>query len=475
VSGGSIDIDPDRTSLTVKLTKSQFFQLTELLLTFHSFLKYGADPLRDDEDLLAYQCNLCALLTAVTQGLQRDDNTRQFKLQKLLECSHFLKDHLFRGPPIAHSTDTGERGLKSWTKAPASTAQHRSDEVFKKQVANNLHDSKLMNMVASSEAYCTLSLSGTTTHQQPATVPVRAGARTYVYMFVDTDTQGFFSRQQAYKEKPGPPLDRHKFPRAVGDWFKKQFSEWYIANQSNLLQGRMVIQLYQDITLPPNGPNQRQCIRAHSAYSATNRYWFNYVQVQYSLEMEEEPTANAVFPARCACFSTMPWQYPLTELDCLQAPESHEEILVLVQQSMYPNNPRAQGRRFSTKTQQWTLEATFVGSSNCASGLDMIAKLGCIPHSCIDKAIFAVDMVPLKVDNDTVFVNPSRALQDPFYRFYEVGVIRCTSFDILEEFDRREVWPFHFLYPMNSRDDGDAWPSEERAFWSTRPSVLGPT
>jgi hypothetical protein len=33
-------------------------------------------------------------------------------------------------------------------------------------------------------------------------------------MFVDKDTQGFFSRQQAYKEKPGPPLDRQKFPRA---------------------------------------------------------------------------------------------------------------------------------------------------------------------------------------------------------------------------------------------------------------------
>jgi hypothetical protein len=191
--------------------------------------------------------------------------------------------------------------------------------------------------------------------------------------------------------------------------------------------------------------------------------------------MEEQPTANALFPARCACFFTMPRQYPLTELDCLQAPKSHEEILVLVQQSMYPNNPRAQGRRFSTTTQQWTLEATFVGSSNCASGLDMIAKLGCIPHSCIDKAIFAVDMVPLKVEHDTVFVNPSRALQDPFYRFYEVGVIRCTSFDILEVYDRREVWPFHFLYPMNSREDGDVWPSEERAFWSTRPSVLRPT
>ena len=151
------------------------------------------------------------------------------------------------------------------------------------------------------------------------------------------------------------------------------------------------------------------------------------------------------------------------------------KLFVLVQQSMYPNSPRAQGRRFSTTTQQWTLEATFVGSSNCVSGLDMIAKLGCIPHSCINKAIFAVDMVPLKVDHDTVFVNPSRALQDPFYRIYEVGVIRCTSFDILEVYDQREVWPFHFLYPMNSREDGDVWPSEERPFWSTQPSVLWPT
>jgi hypothetical protein len=82
----------------------------------------------------------------------------------------------------------------------------------------------------------------------------------------------------------------------------------------------------------------------------------------------------------------------------------------------------------------------------------------------IDKAIFVVDVVPLKVDHDTVFAHPSRVLQDPFYRLHDVGVIRCTSFDTLEVYNRREMWPFYFLYPMDSREDGNVWPPEERPF-----------
>ena len=72
--------------------------------------------------------------------VDRGDNTRQWCLQKMLELAHFLEDVLFYGPASGFSTETGERGLKQWAKAPAKTAQKRSDEVFSKQVCARIHE-----------------------------------------------------------------------------------------------------------------------------------------------------------------------------------------------------------------------------------------------------------------------------------------------------------------------------------------------
>jgi hypothetical protein len=75
--GGTVAIDPDRENLTLKLNKSQFVKLSELLLSFHAFLKYGACHPKDDKAVEAYHNSLTTMLSLITQGLQREDNTRQ--------------------------------------------------------------------------------------------------------------------------------------------------------------------------------------------------------------------------------------------------------------------------------------------------------------------------------------------------------------------------------------------------------------
>ena len=77
-------------------------------------------------------------------GIRRPGETFQLKLQKFLELSHFLHDHVFYGPPVSHNSDTGERGLKHWAKKLAATAQSRGDDVFKSQVTQNLIEQEIL-------------------------------------------------------------------------------------------------------------------------------------------------------------------------------------------------------------------------------------------------------------------------------------------------------------------------------------------
>ena len=91
-----------------------------------------------------YNISLWAMLVSLSKGVKRLEGSHQFKLQKFLECSHFLEDHMFYGPPSMHNSDTGERGLKSWAKFPASTAQKRDEHTFHRQVVSNLRERDIL-------------------------------------------------------------------------------------------------------------------------------------------------------------------------------------------------------------------------------------------------------------------------------------------------------------------------------------------
>ena len=133
-------IEDKRKSLSMAFNIKQLSLCVEVILAFHSFLKYGGALLRDENSIKDYNKSLNALLKNITMGIKRGGNTNQFKLQKFLECFHFLEDHILLGPPTTHNSDTGERGLKTWAKSPAATAQKRDDSTFLRQVAANLQE-----------------------------------------------------------------------------------------------------------------------------------------------------------------------------------------------------------------------------------------------------------------------------------------------------------------------------------------------
>jgi hypothetical protein len=144
-------INPSRDACSISLDPGQFKDLVELMLCFHATLKYGTNIFScgTREKIVAYQTNFHKMMLYIIDGLKRPSASNQFRLQKFLECCHFLQEHLFKGPPCAHNTDVGERGLKKWAKAPAKTAQNRGDSVFKQQVARNNHEAGLLHAVVS--------------------------------------------------------------------------------------------------------------------------------------------------------------------------------------------------------------------------------------------------------------------------------------------------------------------------------------
>ena len=145
-----LNMPKDRVGYSLRSCLKGTSMLVEQLLSFHAFCKYGGSLLTSRDTVADYQKSLFTMMSALKEAIGRGDSTRGFKLQKFVECSHFLKEHLVYGPTVGHNSDTGERGLKLWGKKPAKTAQKRSDAVFKGQVTRNLQQSEILDMLQES-------------------------------------------------------------------------------------------------------------------------------------------------------------------------------------------------------------------------------------------------------------------------------------------------------------------------------------
>jgi hypothetical protein len=142
---------PRGEELSLRLTMQQTGILVQqLLLAFHAFCKYGGSLLGSGEALIQYQKSFNTMMAALKLGIKREGNTNGFKIQKFLECCHFLQDHLRHGPTAEHNSDQGERGLKHWWKKVAVTAQKRSDATFKGQLVRNVQELEILDILDNS-------------------------------------------------------------------------------------------------------------------------------------------------------------------------------------------------------------------------------------------------------------------------------------------------------------------------------------
>ena len=390
-----------REECTIKLTMEQFTKWLESLLAFHAFLKYGYSMFKEAGNISAYQKAYCALIATLISSFKRGAGTNEFKLQKLVECAHFIKDHLWHGPPAANNTDTGERGLKTWAKAPAKTAQNRDDPEFKKQVAQNVIQAYTLRLIRSTEL---VESNDCLEDEASATQPLKYSPRGKSLKYIrSVEKVGVFPCRTGRDA----PRYHHKFPTPILEWFNRAFSG-----------GFGEIQLINEVTLGLGSPTP-ELIRAHPDFNGDGP-WYDFVDVDYN--------ELGVFPSRCACFFEWPeWGDPFRAgIDWV--PEKNS-IMVLIHECN--NISQANLVKESLLYSHYTLRGTIDSSRN-----QKLPILKCVSVESINGRIYCIDPTP---DKGGIFFRE----KDRNNKYGE--------FDIIKVKDRKTHWPQSFLSPRPGR------------------------
>ena len=277
----AILIHGDRADNSIKLPMDKFVYVVETILSLHAFLKYGCSLLvTSPTDIAGYKWVLETFLHTLVATVDRGDDTNQWCLQKMLELVHFLEDVLDYGPASGFSTETGERGLKKWAKAPAKTAQKRSDEVFSRQVCMRIHESVLINKIADAHPLDT----DVVDNEGLVIAEVQLRCANFV---VDLHQTAIVTRVLSSGKAHGIQID---FPEVVVAWFETQFLD---------REREIRIQLYTEILLPSGVDGQPgTLLRAHPNYQSEGP-WYDYALTRYDEENRED---SPTYPCKIACF-----------------------------------------------------------------------------------------------------------------------------------------------------------------------------
>jgi hypothetical protein len=386
------------------------------------------------EEICKYRKSFHCMMTAVMQGIGRAANTREFKIQKFLECSHFLKDHIRFGPSVGHNTDTGERGLKQWAKRVAKTAQKRGDPTFRGQVAQNIQEMEILQLLANLEEQPGAGNRGTACGQAgedkqaadgvgvgvgvvPEPIELTTFGRNFVIVIDETRTDVYPIRG---KGSVGRIPATNLFPKEVVSWFDSMFRPLWVGHREP--DSHLRIQLVTEIRLPD--PETKKCVhivRAHPEYM-DGGCWYDYVEVDYG--------DSGLFPARCAAFFEWPKELPLPgNNQGFQEITDSKELLGVFHECKYqsPAEKEKNSLLFST----WTLEEKRPRAPTAACGQiqdylpKVIAKFKCLNARTINRRIFAID--------------PTPGDGGPFHR------LQANKFVVVKVEDRQLEWPSRFL------------------------------
>jgi hypothetical protein len=393
VKGKIVD---ERSKCTIRFGMSAFTEFVELNLAYHALLKYGCQVLKkigdepSGKDAILMKTNVLELQSVAEllrasykYGLIRLDSPNiLWCLQKILEIAHFILDILNYGPSGGYNTDTGERGLKIWGKKPAETAQKRSDTVFKKQVARNSVEMRILKLLGTEEE------PGSFPDEDENDVGFSTSAsydNTYVYW--RKNRKGIEIKNGIYK-KVGRRLVQNSnalFPEQVQLWFSNHFP----------LQGaedEIFVQIFTQLTITKNGEDT--IVRAHPNYGG-NGAWFDYVGIYYD-------QAECDLPARCACFFYEPEREEEQESDnaeasseCAEASNTTEkriggERYMLVQECYYPTAAERRQSEQSLLFEDFRLQGVESGHNEDR----IVACLTCRDCKSIQNRLFCIDPEP---------------------------------------------------------------------------------
>ena len=345
------EVDEDREDNSIKLPMDKFIYLVETVLSLHAFLKYGCALLvSSPTGITEYQRALELFLRVLVATVDRGEDSNQWRLQKMLELVHFLEDVLDYGPASGFSTETGERGLKQWAKAPAKTAQNRSDEIFSRQVCLRIHERVLINGIADAHPL----EEPESEDEVVAITDVQVHGANFV---VDLHDTASVTRVLSSGKQHKIQID---FPSVIVDWFATHFLE---------ADNEIRIQLYTEIVLPGNEGKPGTRLRAHPNYQSAGAE-YDYALVSYD---EENRDDRPTYPCKMACFYKDP---------------NTGRIMALVQEVEF-QTPKESSRE-SQLYKHWTLRSRENRTSRRRD-----AVLNAIPVESLSDRIYAIDPKPV--------------------------------------------------------------------------------
>jgi hypothetical protein len=404
-----IKLPVERAHCSIRCSMEQLTRLLEQLLMSHAFHKDGGALLTDMESIEKYDRSFVSMLWALQACIRRDETHDDFRFQKFLEWQHMKTDHLRYGPTADHNTDTGERGLKTWAKAVAVTAQNRGDDIFKGQVARNSQEVEILDIIESSCLFrrrkelglnCTVMATDSETGSSDEAPLIGVMGKSFFFTMTQTSSSiHAVDRRGKVCGTPKVVFDP-QITQCLDNYFRQK------VDMSN--RNRFTVQLVSEITMIDEGRGKRDIVRAHPNYRGQG-CWYDYVSVDYGV--------NGYHPARVAIFFLWPHELPpdLSGFDYVQAGDA----MVVLQESEYQEGLQLTDE--SIMCSHHTLQHTSVITPD---GHRRSATLKVHPSKTISRRIFAF--------------NPNPNDGGPFFR-------ESSQFEIVVVKDKQVEWPAIFL------------------------------
>ena len=134
-------------------TLPEFRKMLVKMLSFHSFIHYFEEVTPSDRtDIKKIQHSLEDLIGDYASCIYRGDDTVDCDTCKLHSHLHLAYDIQSYGHPMNWEAGKGERGLKTWAKMPANTAQKINITTFTHQTAMRTADVSLLRKAISDSA-----------------------------------------------------------------------------------------------------------------------------------------------------------------------------------------------------------------------------------------------------------------------------------------------------------------------------------
>ncbi len=149
-SGDEGEYKPPQTQDLPSKTKSipDFIECCELVLAFRSYFQYSSSHCPQSElpqdglspSVELFQAGTAGMIEMVNRCVNRGEGTNGWNIQKVADLVHLPNNVMEFGPAEGFHVGFAERGLKSWAKQPARTAQKRSGGIFEKLVSSRMHE-----------------------------------------------------------------------------------------------------------------------------------------------------------------------------------------------------------------------------------------------------------------------------------------------------------------------------------------------